>query len=89
MIQGILNTRPQPPIRASAFSDEDLRRVRVPTLLLIGGRSVIYNPQRVFRRATRLIPGIRAEIFPDSSHGLNAEKSDIVNERILKFCQTP
>lgn len=68
MIQGILNTRPQPPIRASAFSDEDLRRVRVPTLPLIGGRSEIDNPRRVFRRATRLTPGMRAEIIPDSSH---------------------
>jgi len=55
---------------------------------MIGGRSVIYDPQRVYRRATRLIPGIQAEIIPDDSHGLNAEKSEIVNERIPTFCQT-
>lgn len=87
MLQGILNTRPQPPIRPVIFSDEDLRRLQAPTLLLIGERSVIYDPQRVYRRAMRLIPEVQAEIIPDASHALNAEKSEIVNERILRFCQ--
>jgi pimeloyl-ACP methyl ester carboxylesterase len=87
MLLGILDTRPQPPIRPVVFSDEDLHCVQAPTLLLIGGRSVIYAPRRVYRRATRLIPDIRAEIIPDASHALNDEKSEIVNERILRFCQ--
>jgi pimeloyl-ACP methyl ester carboxylesterase len=87
MLQGILNTRPQPPIRAFVFRDDDLRRVKVPTLLLIGGNSVIYDPQRVYRRAIQLNPNIQAEIIPHASHALNAEKSEIVNERILRFCQ--
>jgi pimeloyl-ACP methyl ester carboxylesterase len=51
MLQGILNTRPQPPIRATAFSDAELRRVKVPTLILIGKHSVIYDPDRTRRLA--------------------------------------
>jgi pimeloyl-ACP methyl ester carboxylesterase len=85
MVLGILNMRPQPPIRATVFSDEDLRQVYTPTLLLIGGRSVIYNPERALRRATRLMPHLEAELIPDASHALNAEKADLVNEHILKF----
>jgi pimeloyl-ACP methyl ester carboxylesterase len=85
MILGILNTRPQPPIRAAAFSDQELQRVRVPVMLLIGERSVIYDPQRVYLRARRLIPNIQAEIIPDASHALIAEKSELVNTHILKF----
>ena len=87
MVQGVLNTKPQPPIRATPLTDEELRQVQVPTLLLIGERSVIYDPQRAYRRATRLIPAIQAEIVPGASHALNAEKSKLVNERILQFCQ--
>ena len=87
MLQGILNTRPQPPLRAYAFSAARLRQVKAPVLLLIGARSVIYNPQRVYRRARRLIPDVQAEIIPDASHMLNAEKADLVNARILQFCQ--
>ncbi len=88
MIMGVLNTRPQPPIRAKAFSDDELRQLSVPTLLLIGGQSVIYNPKRVYQRATSLNPNITAEIVEDATHSLNAEKADIVNERILRFCKS-
>ncbi len=86
MLLGILNTRPQPPIRASAFSDADLRNMKTPTLLLIGERSVIYNPKRVYRRACRLIPDIQVEIVPNASHALNTEAAEYVNARILQFC---
>jgi pimeloyl-ACP methyl ester carboxylesterase len=87
MLRGILNTLPQPPIRAFTFTDADLRQVRVPVLVLIGERSVIYNPQRVYQRATQLVPGSQVEIVPRASHALNSEAAELVNERILKFCQ--
>jgi len=87
MLQGILNTRPQSPIRAVVFTDSELRSVKAPVLVLIGERSVIYNPQRAYQRATHLIPDVRAEIIQGGSHALNAEKAEIVNDRILEFCQ--
>ena len=61
--------------------------MQVPTLLLIGGRSVIYNPSRALRRATRLMPNLEAEMIPDASHALNAEKSELLNARIIQFCR--
>ena len=84
MLQGILNTRPQPPIRATAFSKRELRSVRVPVLVLIGGRSVIYDPRRALQRA-QLIPGVQAEIVENASHTMNAEAADYVNARMLDF----
>jgi pimeloyl-ACP methyl ester carboxylesterase len=87
MLQGILNTKPQPPLRAAAFSDAELRSIQTPVLLLIGARSIIYNPQRVYRRATQLIPRIRAQIIPDASHALLSEKSDVVNAEMVQFFQ--
>ncbi len=87
MLLGILNMRPQPPIRATVFSDAELRRLEVPALLLVGGRSVIYDPERAYQRATRLVPHLEAGIIPEASHALTIEKFEIVNERILQFCQ--
>lgn len=88
MIQGILNTSPQPPIRPVPFTDSELRSVKIPVLLLIGERSVIYNPQRAYQRAIQLIPNVQAEIIPGASHALNDEKAESVNARILEFCQS-
>jgi pimeloyl-ACP methyl ester carboxylesterase len=70
------------------FSAEELHRVESPMLLLIGGQSVIYDPERIYRRAIGMIPNIEAEIIPDASHGQNAEKSEFVNARILQFCRS-
>ena len=86
MLQGILNTRPQPPIRPIPFTDSELRSVKIPVLLLIGERSVIYNPQRAYQRATHLMPNLQAEIIPGASHALNDEKAELVNARILELC---
>lgn len=76
MLQGILNTRPQPPIRVAVFTDSELRSVKVPVRAFIGEHSVIYNPKRAYQRAIDLIPDIQAEIVPGASHALHAEKFD-------------
>jgi len=86
MLQGILNIRPQPTIRAGVFTDSELHSIKVPVLVLIGEHSVIYHPRRAYQRALRLIPNVQAEIIPAASHALNSQKADYVNARILKFC---
>jgi pimeloyl-ACP methyl ester carboxylesterase len=88
MMLGILNIHPQPPLRAIVFTNEELHRVKTPVMLLIGGQSVIYDPKRVYRRAIGMISNLEAEIIPDASHALNAEKSEFVNARILQFCRS-
>lgn len=85
MILGILSTRPQQPVRATVFSDKELRQVNMPVLLLIGEQSVIYNPKSVLKRAKQLLPNIEAEIIPRSSHGLNMEQAELVNRLILQY----
>jgi len=54
------------------FSEEELPRVESPLLLLIGGQSLICDPQRVYQPAIGMPPNIEAEIIPDASHALNA-----------------
>jgi pimeloyl-ACP methyl ester carboxylesterase len=67
------------------FRDAELRRLSVPTLLLIGDREVIYDPRVAIGRATRLIPRIEAAIIPNASHFLTFDQSDSVDARVLSF----
>jgi len=71
------------------FSDEELRKIRSPMLLLIGDHEVIYNPRRAIRRATRLVPGLKAEIIPNANHNAQVTAPDLVNQKILNFLDCP
>jgi pimeloyl-ACP methyl ester carboxylesterase len=64
----------------------ELRRFTVPTLLLMGQREQLFNPQRVIERARKLLPDLReTALVPDAGHILNYDQPEKVNERILKF----
>ncbi len=67
------------------FSDGELRRMRIPTLLLIGQQEVIYDPVASVDRARKLIPIIEADLIPNASHDLAYFQAKTVDERILKF----
>jgi pimeloyl-ACP methyl ester carboxylesterase len=63
----------------------ELRRIRVPTLLLIGDQEVIYKPHATLRRALRRMPGLEAAIVPGANHMTALTKPDDVNARIVEF----
>ncbi|HLN64610.1 MAG TPA: alpha/beta hydrolase [Symbiobacteriaceae bacterium] len=69
----------------SVYPDEELRSLRVPTLLLLGEHEVIYDPKQALDRATRLIPSLRAELIPGAGHVLIMEQPEIVNGLITDF----
>ena len=69
----------------TVYSEEELRQVKLPALLLIGAGEKIYNPKKALRRAQRLMPNLTAEIIPNVGHTLNMEKPEIINSRILEF----
>lgn len=67
------------------FTDEELRQIKAPTLLLLGAHEVIYNPKIALKRAVNLIPHIEADILPGAGHALNFDQPEMVNTRILEF----
>lgn len=69
----------------TVYSEEELRQVELPALLLIGAGEKIYNPKKALRRAQRLMPNLTAEIIPNVGHTLTMEKPEIINSRILEF----
>ncbi|KUP32487.1 alpha/beta fold hydrolase [Bacillus halotolerans] len=71
------------------FTDEELKSVKVPILLLLGEHEVIYDPHSALQRASLLVPGIEAEIIKNAGHVLSLEQSETINERILSFLEQP
>jgi pimeloyl-ACP methyl ester carboxylesterase len=69
----------------SVFSDEELSSILTPVLLLIGDHEVIYKPERAIRRATRLVPNLKAETVPNANHIAEYTAADFVNAKILEF----
>jgi pimeloyl-ACP methyl ester carboxylesterase len=57
-------------IMLTEFSDEELRALQVPVLLLIGDREVIYDPEKALDQARRLIPNFEGELVSGANHNM-------------------
>ncbi len=69
-----------------SYGKEDaLRSIKVPTLALLGGRSVVHDPLEAARRAQTFLPDNRTEVWPEAGHGLPAEFPEQFNARLLEF----
>ncbi len=73
---------------AHLFSDEELLRITMPVLLLIGNKEVVTKVDRVKERAERLIKNLTFRIIDDASHTLSIDKAEIINPIILDFLNT-
>lgn len=69
----------------TVYTEEELKRIELPALLLVGAGEIIYNPKKAVNRAQRLMPNLTAEIIPHVGHTLNMEQPEIINSRILAF----
>ena len=67
------------------LSDDELRSVTTPTLLLLGAETRIYDVERVAARARAHLADVAVEIIPGAGHGLPFQFPDAVTSRILDF----
>jgi pimeloyl-ACP methyl ester carboxylesterase len=89
-----LRRRPQPFPRFLAKEGEDynrvgddaLRRLGVSTLLIWKRRDP-YFPVSLARRAVKLIPKARLEVFPGYGHAPATQNSEAFNRRLLEFLE--
>jgi pimeloyl-ACP methyl ester carboxylesterase len=72
-------------IQPEVFSDDELRELRVPTLLLIGEQERIYDPKAALERARRLIPNMKGELVPQASHDMSYNCHELVDARIIEY----
>jgi pimeloyl-ACP methyl ester carboxylesterase len=67
------------------FSDDELKRVQAPVLLLIGDHEVIYKPEDAFRRASRLLQDLKVKIVPNANHTAQYTSAEFVNTAIENY----
>lgn len=66
-------------------TESALRSIHVPTLALLGGRSVVHDPLEAARRAQSFLPSGQTELWPEAGHGLPSEFPEQFNARLLTF----
>ncbi len=75
-------------VMPTLFSDDELRGMRVPTLLLIGEDEVICDPAVALARARQVFPDVQGELVPGSSHEMCFSQHRIVDARVLDFLKS-
>ncbi|CAN5777081.1 alpha/beta hydrolase [soil metagenome] len=66
------------------LSDDDLRRITLPVLLLLGRHSALHDAGDVAYRATALLPDLECELL-DASHSLATDHGGHVAARVREF----
>jgi len=66
------------------FSDDELKTLTMPVLLLIGDHDII-NKEKSVEKAKELLPQVHTGIIKNAGHFLSMDQSDTVNTRILDF----
>lgn len=67
------------------LSDADLRRVEVPTLLLVGEKSEIYRGAEVVERARQHMPNVTASLIAGVGHALPVDPKAEAPARVKDF----
>jgi pimeloyl-ACP methyl ester carboxylesterase len=52
------------------FSDEELKAIKVPTLLILGNEEMIYSPAEAAERASGIMPNSKVIMLPDCGHAI-------------------
>lgn len=72
-------------IMPTVFTDDELRTLHMPVLLLIGEHEVLYDAAAALNRARRLMPNCEGELVPDCKHDMYISQHQIVEPRVLDF----
>jgi len=74
------------PVRAAVMSDEDLQRIAIPTLYILGDKDgATENPQKAIERVSSLMPQVETLTVPNASHDVVVAETALLIDRISKF----
>ncbi|GAB6991119.1 alpha/beta fold hydrolase [Paenibacillus pini] len=85
ILAGYKTAKPLQRLMPSVISEDEFANFHVPTLLLVGGREVIYSPNKAILAAKSRISHLKSYLIPEASHALTIEQADRVNELSLQF----
>ncbi|WP_264529353.1 alpha/beta fold hydrolase [Flavobacterium sp. N502540] len=71
-------------LKMRPFSDDELKSITNPVLVLIGDQDII-NSQETLERAQKLLVNGKTKTIHDAGHFLSIDQSKAVNEEIIEF----
>ncbi len=74
--------------RVPDFTDDELRRISAPMLLLWGEYEGAYNVTRANERASQMIRDLCIEVIPNAGHTISDDQPVLVNARIAAFLKS-
>lgn len=70
------------------YEPEELTMIEIPVLIMAGGKPILYDDPEIFKEnAQKALPHAEIIVVPGAGHGLNMEKPDIVNSKIMEFLE--
>ena len=69
------------------LTDDDLRAIHTPILILFGRKSPVNDVRRAVTRAHDLVAGVATEIVPDAGHMLPVDQPTVFTKRVLGFIE--
>ncbi len=73
------------PVAPSVLTDNELQRIKVPTLFLVGENEKIYSAKKAVERLNTVAPQIQTEIILNAGHDLTVVQTELVNKMVLDF----
>ena len=71
-------------LQMTPYSDNELKSLTMPVLLLIGDNDIINNEKSI-EKAKELLPHSETGVIKNAGHFLSVDQSEVVNKRILLF----
>ena len=88
MTIGMMDYKPmkgQKTILAKELKDSELKKLNMPVMVLIGSKCVIYDREKVIKKANKLLQNVKTETIMDCGHAMNMEKAEIINGKIKEY----
>lgn len=76
---------PMESIFTNVFSEDELSRINVPTLFIVGENEIIYDPVVAIEKVNQLMQNVETKLVPNASHLVSMEQPARVNKHILNF----
>lgn len=71
------------------YQPEELKMIKMPVLVMAGGKPILYDSPKKFKnKVESAIPHAEVVIVPETGHGMNMEKPEEVNNKIIEFLGT-
>jgi pimeloyl-ACP methyl ester carboxylesterase len=64
-----------------------LRRFEVPGLLIFGEHEMFFNPHKVARRVTAIMPGLDSVVVDNAGHGAIFDQPEEVNRIVMEYLE--